>query len=106
MIRLALRLAGLLLLAGGFAELVVDGARSLAAGAVSLAPMSALVEAALPGRLAVWGRTIAGVSAVLWDPVLTGVLAAPAFAVLALAGCALLLLARPRRDASPGFVRR
>ena len=106
MIRLALRLAGLLLLAGGFAQLVVDGARSLAAGAVSLAPMSALVEAAAPGRLAVWGPKVGGVSAFLWDPVLTGVLAAPGFVVLALAGCALLLLARQRRDASPGFVPR
>ena len=107
MIRLLFRILGLVALAGGFAQFVVDGARSIAAGAPVWTSLGGLIEAAAPGRLEAIGPRIASqLHPLLWDPLATTLLAAPACLVLALLGGALLLLGARRADDSPGFDRR
>ena len=107
MIRLLFRFFGLLLLAGGFAQFVVDGTRSIAAGDLLWAPLGALIEAAAPGRLEALAPHIAGdLHPLLWHPVVTSLLGLPACLALALSGAALLLAGRKKRDDSPGFDRR
>ncbi|MBL8587009.1 MAG: hypothetical protein JNK46_00630 [Methylobacteriaceae bacterium] len=107
MIRLFARSLGFVLLAGGFAQLVVDGTRSIAAGALLWTPLGALIEAAAPGRLAALGPRIAGdLHPLLWHPVATGLLGLPACLALALLGAALLLAGRKKPDDSPGLDQR
>jgi hypothetical protein len=104
MIRLFARSLGFLLLAGGFAQLVVDGTRSIAAGAVLWTPLAALIEAAAPGSLAALGPRIAArLHPLLWEPAATSLLGLPACIALALIGAALLLAGRRKQDASPGL---
>lgn len=99
MIRFLFRLLGFLVLAAGFVWIVVDGARSIASGALTLTPTEQSWAAASPGTLAKTREVVAetGVPA-LGDPVLSSILASPTFAPLMILGVVLMLLGRrPRR---------
>jgi hypothetical protein len=98
MVRFLLRLASLLLLAAAFAAVVIDGARSIAAGAVSLTSFGEaatlvfpskfpVLQAALQSRLPPWA----------WNPAAVDLLRLPAWLVLAVLGLILLRLARRPR---------
>jgi hypothetical protein len=98
MIRFLLRLIGLLTLAGGFATLVVDGTRSIAASQLRLLPFRDLVAALFPGRLPLLQDWVTrDIHPLLWHPVLTTILGAPAALVLAAIGLLFLRLAQPRK---------
>lgn len=104
MIRLLFRILGLVVLAGGFAQFVVDGTRSIAGGALTWTALSGLIESAAPGRIATCGpKVAANLHPLLWDPLATTLLAAPACVVLAVLGVVLLVAGRRKVVASPGF---
>ena len=97
MIRVVLRLIGLVITAGAFVALVVDGARSIVANAIVLTSFESLVGHADPGfygRL----RALLNIHAArwLWDPVAVWIMSCPAFIALAAFGLALLFVARRR----------
>ncbi len=48
MLRILVRIAGVLLLAGGFAALVADGARSLAGGSLYVTTLAGILQATRP----------------------------------------------------------
>ena len=84
---------GLVVLAAGFAALVVDGTRSIAGSALSLTPVSALFASKLPTMRDAIGRAI---HPLLWDPVMTSLLRLPVWLALAIVGVFLLWVARRR----------
>ncbi|GLK54350.1 hypothetical protein JOD31_001517 [Methylopila capsulata] len=99
MIRFLIRLLGFLVLAAGFVALVVDGARAIASGVVTLTSLEASWATLAPESLA-GAKAAAGGSAAasIAEPVVTFLLSAPTFAVLVALGVALMLLGRrPRR---------
>ena len=105
MIRFALRLVGLALLAGAFAAAVIDGARSLADQKLELTSMGVALATALPSKFELMQAYIVKHAPFLWDPVLIDVLYAPATLDLAVLGAALFYLAR-RRAVPLGATRR
>ena len=97
MIRFAFRFLGMMLLAGGFAALLYDGTRTIAANTLSFTPLSfswnnfhstslqslqSMVEKNLP---------------FLWEPLMRTVLSAPTFLVLAVLGLLLMLIGRKKK---------
>jgi hypothetical protein len=96
MIRFLLRLLAMLILAAGFAALIVDGTRSIAGSELNLTPLSDLLRARLP---AIEQSVTRNVHPLLWDPVLKSFFRLPAWLVLAMAG--LLLLKLGRRPVPP-----
>ncbi len=93
MLRVLIRLAGLLILAGAFASVVIDGSRSIAGDQLSLTPVSALLGGAIPALK----TTVTGhLPPLVWDRVVVWLLALPVWGVLAAAGLFLLWLVRPR----------
>jgi hypothetical protein len=93
MLRFLFRLVGLLILAAGFAWLVIDGTRSIAGSAISLTPVSSLFAGKLP---VVRDALTRGLHPLLWDPVAITLLRVPIWIVLGLAGLFLLWIARRR----------
>ena len=93
MLRLLLRIAGLLTLAAGFVALVVDGTRSIAAGALLLTPFGEVLTTKLP---VIQQAIVRNVHPLLWDPVATDLLRLPIWLVLALGGLFMLWIARRR----------
>jgi hypothetical protein len=99
MLKFLSRVAGFGLLVAAFAQVVVDGARSIAGGSLSLTPLGALVETLAPGRWESWGARFGETAPGLWR-LLSG---APAVLALALAAIAALLSARSKSLARPGY---
>ncbi|MFD1703460.1 hypothetical protein ACFSCV_10630 [Methylopila henanensis] len=99
MIRFLLRLLGFLVLAAGFVALVVDGARSIAAGVLSLTPTAQSWAQFSPDTLESVKRFVAELGVpTLENPVLSSILASPTFAPLIVVGVLLMLIGRrPRR---------
>ena len=95
--RILLRLLGLVLLAGAFAAIIVDGTRSIAAGHVELLPLGEAITRASPEALAHLRALVQGKAPTLWDPALLTVLRLPSWAVLGALGLLLLVAGRPRR---------
>ncbi len=95
MIRFLLRLLGFLILAGAFVALVIDGARSIAAGAISFTPLQATWSAAFPSGIEktrkFFDETLHA------SGILDAVAAQPTFIVLGVLGILLMLLGRRRR---------
>jgi hypothetical protein len=96
MLRFISRLLGLLILAAGFAWLVIDGTRSIAGSEVTLTPFSMLFASKLP---VIQQALTRNVHPLLWDPVATSVFRLPIWLVLGLAGLFLLWIARRRAHA-------
>lgn len=98
MLRVLIRFLGLMLLATGFAALVVDGARSIASDTLVLTSLGQtlagvapakypLLQSAVENRFGHWA----------WDPLLTTLLALPTWLVACVLGALLFALARRRR---------
>lgn len=96
--RFLVRLIGFLCVAGGFATLVIDGARAIANSDWTPLSFARFLDQAwsdLPARLETSAK---GLHPWLADPVLAFVLGSPAFAVLMVFGFLLMLIARARRE--------
>ena len=94
MIRFALRLVGLLLLAGAFAAAVIDSARSLADQKVELSSMGTVLVYTFPSKFALMHDYLVKKAPMLWDLVVVNALYAPATLDLAVLGAGLFYLAR------------
>ena len=105
MLRFLLRLIGLLLLAGAFAALIVDGTRSVAAGRIALLPLGRTMTIVSPEAFVKLHAGIETHLPSLWDPVMVTVLLLPTWCVLGLLGLVLLALGRPPRP-KIGYIRR
>lgn len=105
MLRLLIRFIGLLLLAGGFIALIVDGTRSIAGGRLLVTSLSRGVSEMFPGLFQALQSGVAEKSAFLWDPVFTTVLLIPVSVALGGIGAALIVLSH-RQDASTRYWRR
>jgi len=98
MIRFVFRFIGFWILAGGFIALVYDGTKSIAGNALSFTPVGQiwanihttslqLLQPAIERHVAVW----------LWDPVVLGILTAPAWLVFGILGAILMLIGRKKK---------
>lgn len=92
MLRFFSRAVGLLLLAGAFAAIIIDGTRSIAGSEVSITPLSLVLHAKIP----VIQAFLQKLNPLLWDPVAVDVLRAPIWSALLLIGLLLMWLARRR----------
>lgn len=98
MIRFLLRFIGLLCLAAAFVMVIYDGTSSIAGNSLILTSVRGLwqlINGASLARLQPLIQPYAG--GFLWDPVMTTLLAAPAWAVLGFFGIVCLVLGRKRR---------
>ncbi len=100
MLRFLLRTLGLWLLAGALVAVVVDGARSIAAGAPVMTSFVHLWGYALPGSLT---AAEAATPPWLWGPILVPVLELPAFAFFLVLGLLLLWSGQRPRPILPEF---
>ena len=105
MVRLFFRFVGLLLLAGAFVALVVDGTRSVAAGTVAIVPFGRTSSAMFPDAFAKLHQAVQTHLPVLWDPVLVTLFLLPTWLVLGALGMMIFGLTR-RRAAKIGYSRR
>lgn len=105
MLRLLFRFVGLLLLAAAFAALIVDGTRSVAAGAPAILPLGRTASAIAPDAFVKFHAAIETHMPMLWDPFLVTVLLLPTWLVLGVIGLVLLALTR-RRAPKIGYSRR
>ncbi|MFO1125507.1 MAG: hypothetical protein U1E25_09650 [Methylocystis sp.] len=105
MLRLLTRLIGLLLLAGGFIALIVDGTRSIAAGRLMVTSINRGTAAVFPGLYQAMQASVEKISAYLWDPVLTTLMTAPVSVAFGGVGALLILLSH-RRQAPLYYARR
>jgi hypothetical protein len=98
MFRVILRFLGLLFLAAAFAALVVDGTRSIAGGALSLAPFGQTMLWLAPSKFAgVQAAAQRALPPLLWDSVMARVLLMPTWVVAGALGILLILLTQKRR---------
>jgi hypothetical protein len=105
MLRILARLIGLLLLAGGFISLVVDGTRSIAGGRLAVTSLHRGLSEFEPALFESLRVSVAQKSEWLWDPVTTNLLTLPvSLAFLGLG--ALLILISARREAQRRYWRR
>lgn len=105
MLRLLIKLIGLLLLAAAFAALVVDGTRSVAAGSISLQPLGTTFATLAPNLFQKTHETLAAKAPGLWDPLLVTLFLLPTWVVSGALGLALLALSR-RPARKIGYSRR
>ncbi len=97
MLRFFVRALGLLLLAAGFAALIIDGTRSIAAGGLTMARFGDLCAYFLPRVYPLLQPAIErNVHPLLWDPVMMGFFLAPSWIVLTAFGLLLLWMAKRR----------
>ena len=105
MLRFLFRSLGVLMLAVAFAALIVDGTRSIAAGAIAVMPLGHALSTLSPDLFV---RLHAGIEArapVLWDPVLVTILLLPTWLVVGVLAIILIALTgRPRPKI--GYARR
>lgn len=94
MLRLLIRFAGLLLLAGGFAALIVDGTRSLAGGDLRVIPLEVAAADLFPLQMKAWQSAA---ERQLWAPFAGLVLHAPLSVTLTALGALLIAASRKRR---------
>lgn len=98
MIRFLLRFIGLLVLAAAFILVIYDGTKSIAANSLFFTSVRTLWELVNAGSLAKLRALIAPYAGgFLWDPVMTSILAAPAFSLLGFFGIVFILLGRRRK---------
>jgi hypothetical protein len=97
LIRFILRALGLAALALAFAACVIDGARSIAAGQISLTKTGESIYLALPDKLPLFQNfVVRQIHPLLWDPILVDLLMAPTFLVLSIVGVGLFYATRRR----------
>jgi len=88
MLRLLMLLAGYLALVGCFVSAVIDGARSIAGGSLSLTTMGDVVR----GQLFAIQQAVTQIHPLIWDPVFLRLMRLPLWLVLGVLGIALVLL--------------
>jgi len=92
------RILGYLLALAGFGFLVVDGARSIAAGELALTPLGKTWYDLDPGSLNLIQAVVERYTwPALWDPVILTILQWPTFAIALVLGLVFVLIGRPRR---------
>ena len=96
MLRFLLRAIGLLLLAGGFIALIVDGTRSLAASSLYVTSIDAALQTLAPAVYQSLEKSVlAHLPHFVWDPALVHLLRVPlSGAMLAVGGLCVLLTHR------------
>jgi hypothetical protein len=92
MLRLLTRFLGLLLLAGGFIALIVDGTRSIAAGHLTVTLLGRGAAETFPALYQAIETGVEAKSHFLWSPVLTTFLLAPASVAFGGLGAILIVL--------------
>jgi hypothetical protein len=92
--RLLARIIGFLCVAGGFVALVIDGTRTIANGFWAPMALGDVAARAFPKLLPTLQPAVERLHPLLWSPVLTSILATPAFMVGMGFGLLLLLLGR------------
>jgi len=98
MIRFLFRFIGLVCLAGAFILVIYDGMKSIAGNTVYFTSMRTLWELINAGSLARLEPLIKPyANGLLWDPAMTGLLAAPSWSLLGAFGILLLLLGRRKK---------
>ena len=97
MIRFAFRFLGMMLLAGGFAALLYDGTRTIAANSMSITPFSYTWNNFHSTSLQSLQNVVEKNVPFLWDPVMRTVLAAPTWSVFAVLGILLMLIGRKKK---------
>jgi hypothetical protein len=97
MIRFVFRFFGMLLLAGGFAALLYDGTRTIAANTLTMTPLSFTWNNIHSNSLQSLQSVVEKSVPLLWDPVLRTVVAAPTWSVLAVLGLLLMLIGRKKK---------
>jgi hypothetical protein len=100
-----MRFIGLLLLAGGFIALIVDGTRSIAGGQLLVTTLRRGLSETVPGVYQSLSTSIAEKSAFLWDPVATSLLIIPVSVALGGLG-ALCIVFSHRHDDTGRYWRR
>jgi len=104
MLRLLIRFLGLVLLAGGFVALVVDGTRSLAGGNLHMTTLGSAVQALWPIAYRTLRATVlAHFPTFVWDPLLAMLLLTPISVALCAVG-ALFILASHKHHAAVGYL--
>ena len=98
MLRLLIRFLGLILLAGGFAALIVDGARSLAGDGLHVTALSEGAADLFPAQMKAF-RIALEKGPQFWSPVVFTLLLAPLSLTLTALGGLLIALSRKRRRA-------
>lgn len=98
MLRLLTRFLGLLLLAGGFIALIVDGTRSIAGGAVMVVTLRKGLAEAFPGFYHSLEASLGAKWPFLWDPVLATLLTLPVSVALGALGAALIVFSHRREQ--------
>ena len=99
MLRFLSRFIGLWCLAGALVALVVDGAKTIAAGSVVTTPLGLLWFQVSPASLnAAQAGIQRNVHPFLWDPVIQTILQAPSFVVFGVLGILLMLAGRRKRE--------
>lgn len=100
MLRIIFRFVGLMLLAGGFAALVIDGTRSIASNALVLTSLGETLMQIAPAKYPLWQAAIEKkFGAWAWDPVMTTLFALPNWLIAGAIGGLLFLVTRRRRAA-------
>lgn len=98
MLRFLVRVIGLVILAGGFAALLVDGTRSIAASTLSLTRFGDLCLHFFPKAFPQLQLAVErNIHPLVWDPFLRGFFMIPAWIVLIALGLLLIWLASRRR---------
>ncbi|MBM3607505.1 MAG: hypothetical protein FJX29_03490 [Alphaproteobacteria bacterium] len=98
MLRIFARTLGLLLLAGGFAALIVDGTRSIGASSLRIARFADLCLYLFPNAYPQLQPAVErNLHPLVWNPFLNGFFAMPSWVVLIAFGLLLLWMAHRRR---------
>ena len=97
MLRFLFRAIGLLVLAGAFAAVIVDGTRSIAASGPVFTPLGEAFAAVAPTSVAALETAAGQIHPLLRDPGLLLLLKMPLWLLGGVIGGLLLVLTRPRR---------
>jgi hypothetical protein len=99
MLRFFIRILGLLLLAGGFSALVVDGTRTIAGGSPVVTTLLESATQLFPQRLEAYQAWVEQrLGAWGWDPAMILLLHLPVSVTLGGLGAALILLSRKQEE--------
>jgi hypothetical protein len=99
MLRLLIRFLGLVLLAGGFAALIVDGTRTLAGGELRVTPLGEGAADLFPLAMRSFQASVERQFPLLWNPVLVTLMLAPISLTLTGLGALLIATSQKRRRA-------
>jgi hypothetical protein len=97
MLRFVIRVVALFALAAGFAVLIIDGTRSIAANQIIWTRFGETCATFLPKQFPLIQPAIQRLSPFLWDPVLKDFFILPTWLVLTVFGTILFWLARRRQ---------